>query len=172
MNRFACCVIAIGAAIAVSPCDAASSRFPALQRAANSEARTALEAIRVENRVPALAGAVADGRGVLIEAACGERIAGSGEAVGPRDAFHIGSCTKSMTAVLIAMLVADGTLSWDAPLARLAPDIADAASPEYRHITLRQLLGHRAGVQPYTDVDDDTLKAARPRGRGRDERGR
>lgn len=62
------------------------------------------------------------------------------------DAWLIGSTAKPMTAALIARLVDKGTLSWDTPLATLLPDLASAMRPEYRVVTLKQLLSHRSGL--------------------------
>lgn len=62
------------------------------------------------------------------------------------DPWLIGSTGKPMTVALIATLVERGTLSWDAPLSAMLPDLADAMRPEYRSITLTQMLSHRAGL--------------------------
>src|SRR6476646_10575493 len=64
-----------------------------------------LEGIRRKFHLPALAAAaVRDGRIVEI-AATGVRKFGEDEEVTVDDAWHLGSCTKSMTATLAAMLV-------------------------------------------------------------------
>jgi CubicO group peptidase (beta-lactamase class C family) len=70
----------------------------------------------------------------------------------PDDVWLIGSDAKPMTAALIARLVDRGTLSWDTPLSRLLPELADGMRPEYRDVTLVQLLSHRAGL-PH-DISD------------------
>lgn len=62
------------------------------------------------------------------------------------DVWLIGSDAKPMTATLIARLVDRGVLSWDAPLSRMLPELADGMRPEYRAATLVQLLSHRAGL--------------------------
>jgi CubicO group peptidase (beta-lactamase class C family) len=51
-----------------------------------------------------------------------------------------------MTATLIARLVEKGLLSWDAPLEKMLPALADSMRPEYREVTLRDLLSHRSGL--------------------------
>jgi CubicO group peptidase (beta-lactamase class C family) len=68
------------------------------------------------------------------------------------DVWLIGSDGKPMTAALIAKLVDRGVLAWDTPLARLLPDLAAGMRPEYRDVTLVQLLSHRAGL-PHDDGD-------------------
>ena len=62
------------------------------------------------------------------------------------DQWLIGSDGKPMTAALIARLVDRGVLSWDAPLSKMLPDLAAKMRPEYRSVTLVQLLSHRAGL--------------------------
>ena len=70
------------------------------------------------------------------------------------DAWLIGSNGKPMTATLIAKLVDRGVLSWDAPLAKMLPDLQDTIRPEYRSLTLTQLLSHRAGLpENVSDLD-------------------
>jgi CubicO group peptidase (beta-lactamase class C family) len=43
-------------------------------------------------------------------------------AVTTNDVFHIGSCTKSMTATLTAMLIEEGKLRWDTTIADVFPE--------------------------------------------------
>lgn len=75
-----------------------------------------------------------------------------GPAVQVDDLWHIGSITKSFTATLTARLIALGTplfhsprarLNWDTRLVQLLPAAAD--SP-YADVTVRQILGMRAGL--------------------------
>ena len=69
------------------------------------------------------------------------------------DVWHIGSDAKAMTATLIARLVDRGVLSWDAPLEKMLPDLAGGMRPEYRAVTLVQLLSHRSGL-PHDLTDE------------------
>lgn len=62
------------------------------------------------------------------------------------DVWLIGSTGKPMTVAMIARLVDRGVLSWDAPLAKMLPELAEAMRPEYRSVTLAQLLSHRSGL--------------------------
>lgn len=68
------------------------------------------------------------------------------------DVWHLGSDGKPMTATLIARLVDQGRLSWNATLSQMLPDLIDRMRAEYREVTLAQLLSHRAGL-PH-DVSD------------------
>lgn len=106
-----------------------------------------LELIRAQNELPALAAAaVVDGRLAAI-GAVGARRAGGTEAVTVEDRFHIGSCTKSMTATLCALLVERGRLRWDSTIGEVLSDQADKILPAYHDVTLEQLLMHRSGIK-------------------------
>jgi len=60
-----------------------------------------------------------------------------------------------MTATLIARLVDRGVLNWTTPLKKMLPDLATTMRPEYRSVTLVQLLSHQSGL-PH-DVSDMKL---------------
>lgn len=51
-----------------------------------------------------------------------------------------------MTVAMEARLVESGILDWEAPLEKMLPDLAQGMRPEYRNVTLVQLLSHRAGL--------------------------
>ncbi|MBL8680714.1 MAG: beta-lactamase family protein [Myxococcales bacterium] len=105
-----------------------------------------LEPIRERRRLPALAALVADERTTIVRAAVGRRSVDDAASVTLDDKWHIGSCTKAMTATLFARLVERGTLRWDTTLDAAFSDIAPMIHPTYRAATLEQLLQHRAGV--------------------------
>jgi CubicO group peptidase (beta-lactamase class C family) len=114
-----------------------------------------LEAIRREHNVPALAAAVIRGGEVTQIGAVGVRKAGSDAPVTTADRFHVGSVTKSMTAILAARLVQAGVISWDLTVAEALPELADGMNPAFRGVTIEQLLAHRAGLMPLTDPGED-----------------
>ena len=76
----------------------------------------------------------------------GFRRIGQPERVQADDTWLIGSCTKPMTVTLLARLVDQKLLSWTAPLSAMLPDLTEAMRPEYRSVTLIQLLSHRSGL--------------------------
>lgn len=80
-------------------------------------------------------------------AANGRRRIDRPDAVTPNDHFGLGSNAKAITATMLAVLVEQGKLRWDTTLAEGLPNVA--MRPEYRAVTLRQLLTHRAGLQPW-----------------------
>ena len=105
-----------------------------------------LRPIREKRSCPALAAAVTRSQGLAAIGAVGVRKLGSPERATRDDLFHIGSCTKSMTALLIAMLVEEGKLSWSATIREIFPELAEHVLPVYRNVTVEQLLCHRSGL--------------------------
>jgi CubicO group peptidase (beta-lactamase class C family) len=112
----------------------------------------------------AAGGQKAPGAGLLViqdfrvadQAVYGVRRLGDPRPVKPGDVWNIGSDAKAMTAVMVARLVERGVLSWDATLASLLPDMAAGMRPEYRTVTLQQLLAHTSGL-PHDLKDDRAL---------------
>jgi CubicO group peptidase (beta-lactamase class C family) len=76
----------------------------------------------------------------------GVRKLGESTPVTTNDVFHIGSCTKSMTATLTAMLIDDGKVRWDMTIADVFPELKGRMDKQYEVVTVEQLLTHRGGV--------------------------
>ena len=106
----------------------------------------ALEAIRLEYKVPALAGAIVTGDGVVAIGVAGVRKAESEVAATIDDRWHLGSDTKAMTATLVGRLVEQGKLEWTTTLKQAFPVIAAGFPPSLRQVNLLHLLSHRAGL--------------------------
>ena len=65
----------------------------------------------------------------------------------PTDArWHLGSCSKSLTAMLAAVMVEQGKLRWDMPISEALAGTDIEIHPDFQTATIEQLLGHRAGV--------------------------
>ena len=77
--------------------------------------------------------------------ASGPRERGGDEMTQRDDQVRIGSLTKSMLTTVLFQLVEAGELDIDAPVADYLPD----ALPYDQEITVRQLMGHTAGVPDY-----------------------
>jgi CubicO group peptidase (beta-lactamase class C family) len=105
-----------------------------------------LEPIRAKHGFPALGGAIVTGERLTAVGATGVRRAGSDEKATREDLWHLGSCTKAMTATLIARLVEKGKLDWDLTLAKAFPESAESMHEDYRSVTLSLLLANRGGV--------------------------
>ncbi len=105
-----------------------------------------LEPLRAKHSLPALGGAVVAGGKLVALGACGERELGGGVAVGANDLWHLGSCTKAMTATLAARLVEQGKIRWDTSVESVFPQWKDKLHDDWRATTLEQLLANRGGA--------------------------
>jgi CubicO group peptidase (beta-lactamase class C family) len=105
-----------------------------------------LEKIRAENDVPALAAGLFRPGVEPVIAVAGVRKRGAETAATTSDQWHLGSNTKPVTALLIALLIEQGLLDWDTPLAEIFPEEADRWNADVKKITPAQLLTHTSGL--------------------------
>jgi CubicO group peptidase (beta-lactamase class C family) len=117
-----------------------------------------LELIRAKHKLPGLAGAVITGARVAAIGVTGVRRQGAVEKLERDDRFHIASCAKSMTAMLVGIAVHRGKLTWTTSLADVLPELAEKIRPEYRTATLEQILAHAAKMPAYTQFDSERAK--------------
>ena len=96
------------------------------------------------NPLPALAAIVFDDQKVIASGAIGVRKFGDPTSVTIEDSFHLGSCTKSMTATLAARIVERGDISWTTTV-KEALDLQKVDSG-LENITLLELMSHTAGM--------------------------
>jgi D-alanyl-D-alanine carboxypeptidase len=97
--------------------------------------------------LPGLAAAVIVDGAFAYGRVAGFRRRGYPEPIGAADAFHLGSNTKAMTALLAAMLVDEGKLRWDSTIGETLGAFQDI-KPAYRALTLEKLLSHQSGIPP------------------------
>jgi len=84
--------------------------------------------------------------GICDRAAVGVRKLGDATPVTTNDLWHIGSCTKSMTATLAARLIEEGKLKWTTTIADVFPELKGRMNTQYEGVTIEQLVTHRGGV--------------------------
>jgi CubicO group peptidase (beta-lactamase class C family) len=106
----------------------------------------AVEAIRKKHDLPALAMVVVKDGQICARVATGVRKYGDPTPVTTNDFFHIGSCTKSMTATLAAIFIEEGKLHWDTTIGEMFPELKGRMDKQYEAVTVEQLLRHRGGV--------------------------
>ena len=101
-----------------------------------------------EGKSPGLIAAIIDEGGVRAIAAAGVRKQGSPEKFTINDLVKMGSITKAMTSTMLATLVEDGTFinGWETTIAEVFPELRDEIHPDYRTVTLWQLVRHVGGV--------------------------
>lgn len=116
------------------------------------------EAIK-KHDIPGMAAVLIEGDAIVASGVAGVRERGKDAAITLGDKFHLGSCTKAMTATLCAILVQEGTLRWDMTIGEAFPELfKDAkAKDAWKGVTLRQLVNNRGGVP--ADLNADGLWA-------------
>jgi CubicO group peptidase (beta-lactamase class C family) len=105
-----------------------------------------LKSILEQHRLSGLAVVVVKDGIICDRAAVGVRKWGDPTPLTTNDVFHIGSCTKSMTATLAAMFIEAGKLRWDTTIADVFPELKGKMAAAYETVTVEQLLTHRGGV--------------------------
>jgi CubicO group peptidase (beta-lactamase class C family) len=112
-----------------------------------------LEPIRAEFDLPALGGAIVSSAGLRSLGAVGKRRVDRNVAVTSGDRWHLGSCTKAMTASWIALLVQRGELRWDLTVGEAFADLvrAERVHPDWTDVPLEWLLQHRGGAPAKLD---------------------
>ncbi len=123
-----------------------------LDAARISELDRFIDEARVIASVPGAAVAVVQDGAVVLAKGYGVRTIGAKDEVGPRTLFMTGSIGKSLTALMMARLVDEGTISWDTPVTTALPGfvIGDAATTEL--VTMRHTLCACTGV-PHREFD-------------------
>jgi len=117
---------------------------PITEHSGDVEFANLIESIRVKEGLTALASAlIVDGK-IYSVAAVGTREYGTENWITVEDKFLISSCTKAITASLAAVLINEGILKWHTTIHEVFPDLE--MLPEYKNITIVQLLSHRAGL--------------------------
>ncbi len=127
---------------------------------------SALEPLRAKNSLPAVGAAVVEDGHIIAIGATGRRRVDRETRVTAEDVWHIGSCTKSMTAVLVGALVDEGKLRWDMSVADALPGIA--VHEAWRAVTIEHLLTQRSGIPGMTRVD--WMELERDSGTAREQR--
>jgi len=107
---------------------------------------TAIERERERFNVPGLAVAVVHDGKVLLARGFGQRDVDAGLPVTEQTLFPIGSSTKSFTASVLASLVDEGRLDWDAPVREYLPGFRMFDPVATEHLSTRDMLSHRSGL--------------------------
>lgn len=140
----------LGAALVVSGCATVSAWKPLVSN--GDEMKRVVETAIAEDGQPSAAGALVRADGAAVSAAAGSTRMG-GIPVTEKSLYHIGSVTKSMTAVLAAILIEEGRLDYTTTLAAALPGIN--MRDEYRDRTILDLMLSRAGIIPFQHTDNE-----------------
>jgi CubicO group peptidase (beta-lactamase class C family) len=123
-----------------SPAAQAAPKSPSIDLA------TLLVALLEKHRLPALGGAVVTADGPAAFAAIGRRSNQVPAVALSDDLWHLGSCTKAMTATLAARLVEQKKLAWDTQVGEVFSDLPGGVHAGWKGATLERLLAHRGGA--------------------------
>jgi len=113
-----------------------------------------LQRVQEQSNVPAIAAAIVTSEGLEAFGVAGVRKRGTKSRAMPNDLWHLGSNTKAMTATLVAKLVEQGQLSWDTTIADVFSNSDFEIHPDFRGVTVLQLLSHRAGLPANLNLVD------------------
>lgn len=128
----------------MNPCLALALCFP-VGIVANDDLTPLLEPIREKHSLPSLGAlTIVDGK-IRDIGTTGLRCHGRTTKVTDDDKWHIGSCTKSMTATLAGTYIEEGKLNWDSTVGEVLGKKVKMRD-EYKSVTLLQLLTHRSGI--------------------------
>ncbi len=111
-----------------------------------------LEVIRQRHHLPGLVAAVLEKGELTHIGVAGVRKLGDSQPMTINDQMHLGSCTKAMTATLLAMYVESGQLDWETTIEDALPQLRNILHEDYRSVTIRQLLTHRSGLPANSDL--------------------
>lgn len=119
-----------------------------------------LEQAVATTKIPGLVALVVDDENVLYSASVGQQNAAAGVPMAMDTIFNIASMTKPVAATAVMMLVEEGKLGLDDPIADYVPAFADkevidtfdsedatyTTRPARREVTIRHLLSHSSGL--------------------------
>lgn len=104
-----------------------------------------LEAVRKQYHLSAI-GSLLFKEGKSTLAIAGVRKVGNPTLATVQDRFHLGSCTKAMTATLLAIFAERGFVDWNTKLSDLFPELLGTMDPAFRDVPLKMFLGMHSGM--------------------------
>lgn len=96
--------------------------------------------------VPGMAIAVVYRDEVVYLKGFGVREAGKPDVVDPDTVYQLASCSKPIAATVVAALVSDGAVGWDAKIADIDPGFRLHDAYPTAEVTIRDLFAHRSGL--------------------------
>lgn len=106
-----------------------------------------IDEVRAEWGVPGVAVAVVQDGRVAYSGGVGWRDLKAGGEITSRTVFSVGSATKAFTAAAVGMLVDEGAVKLDQPVRAYLPEFELMDDYVAGHLTVRDLLAHRSGIE-------------------------
>ncbi len=104
--------------------------------------------------------------GRTLQACSGIRKEGLDTLVSIDDQLHLGSCTKAMTACMIAQEISAGHLHWDTRLSDALPGNEQIQESPWANTTIAEMMRHRSGFpanapwqQIHNQIPDDPIRS-------------
>ena len=107
-------------------------------------------------QIPGAAVAIVRNDRVVYIQGYGTKELGGTAPVTPDTLFQIASTSKAFTTASMAMLVAEGKLSWDDPVKKHVPYFHIEDMCVDSQVTLRDLVSHRTGLGRHDELCDNT----------------
>jgi D-alanyl-D-alanine carboxypeptidase len=106
-------------------------------------------------KVPAIAVSVMNVETVYLQGVQGVRVVDKPNKSTLDDYFHIGSCSKSVLAVMAAKLIEQNKIAWQTKFFHVFPELKANANAAYSDISLEDLFLCEAGIKAYTNAKAD-----------------
>lgn len=130
----------------------------------NEELRGLVAQTRQKFGLPAIAVIITNSEKILNFEIQGVRVQNTQNNVDPDDFFHIGSCSKSVLAVIAAKLIEQNLINWNTRFFEVYPELKGLALKDYNEITLEDLFLCKAGIIGFTDSTDAFPEVDRSKG--------
>ncbi len=113
-----------------------------------------IDSLRINYNIPELGYAAVSSDSILEMNVKGFKRADTDITAELSDRFHLGSNTKAITGLIAALLVKENKIKWDTRFFDLSTEMRQSSNSAYFNMTLLDLLGHRAKIQPLTDGEE------------------
>jgi len=124
------------------------------QNISDNEISGIIDKAREKFSLPAIAISVMSAENIYILQIKGNSTHGKSKEVKMGDYFHIGSCSKSVLAIIAGRLVEDGKIDWKTKFFEVYPELKESTNSDYHHITLEDLFLCKAGIQAYISDEE------------------
>lgn len=118
------------------------------------------EGVVTQSRIPGMAMAIVQDGKVVSLRGYGVVSSRDPQPIGTDTSFRVASLSKAFAGTLSAMLVSEGAMDWDAPIANQLPAFRLRDLQGAQRLTVRDVLSHRVGLG-YNTLDRD-LEADQP----------
>ncbi len=125
------------------------------QNIADKSVHKLIDRARAKFELPAVAVSLMSADSIYVQVVKGTRIHGTENLVEKNDYFHLGSCSKSVLALIAGKLIEEKRIQWNSGFFDLFPELKAMSHPQYQAITLEQLFLCKAGIQAFTSAEEE-----------------